>query len=379
MIKKEVTRDDPAGLLNGVSNLQQGTLEWSQVSIGEQGQLYALSTDNQIYYRKGRSDSNLQGNMWELVDEYTFKQMDCGNNELYAITMFNEVYRRVGLSWTDENENNLVGDHWAEVKGWFQYVSTAETNIVWGIDVEYDVWVLEQGTITIMEIIENEELGWTLVQGQKLVQLDTGFNGYVVGLGESGQAYWRNGITVATPMGASWSNVDGANGKDITLCGNGEIFMLNQGGDLLHRSGVSTYSASSSITLTDADRMGSGWEQDQTGNSYNHVSCGKNGQAWLVAQDMTVHRCDSQDADHPRCTSTFAVNMANHLFMDIAVGQDGQVWGLDNNGVAIHRRGINRWEYNGDSWSTVESDFVHIDVGDCQVCGITPNHEIMCR
>jgi len=143
MIKKEVTRDDPAGLLNGVSNLQQGTLEWSQVSIGEQGQLYALSTDNQIYYRKGRSDSNLQGNMWELVDEYTFKQMDCGNNELYAITMFNEVYRRVGLSWTDENENNLVGDHWAEVKGWFQYVSTAETNIVWGIDVEYDVLFLE--------------------------------------------------------------------------------------------------------------------------------------------------------------------------------------------------------------------------------------------
>ena len=57
--------------------------------------------------------------------------------------------------------------------------------------------------------------------------------------------------------------------------------------------------------------------------------------------------------------------------MDIAVGQDGQVWGLDNNGKAIHRRGINRWELNGDSWSVVDADFVHIDVGDCQICRYT--------
>jgi len=147
-IKKEVTRDDPAGLLNGVSTLQQGTLTWSQVSVGEQGQLYALSSDNQIYYRKGRGDDNLQGTIWELVDQYSFKQMDCGNNELYAVTMFNEVYRRIGLSQTD-----LVGSHWEEVKGWMQYVSTAEEGIVWAIDVEYDVWVLETGSISIESII----------------------------------------------------------------------------------------------------------------------------------------------------------------------------------------------------------------------------------
>jgi hypothetical protein len=313
--------------------------------------------------------------MWELVDQYDFKQMDAGNNELYAVTMFNEVYRRMGLTTDD-----LVGNDWQEVKGWMQYVSTAEEGIVWAIDVEYDVWVLETGTISIADIILNEELGWTLVQGQKLVQLDTGFNGYVVGLGESGQAYWRNGITVAEPMGTGWANIDGAMGSDITMCGNGEIFMLtNQGGELFHRAGVKTYSASSLISLTAADRMGSSWEQDQAGTSFNHVSCGKNGQAWLVAQDMTVHRCDSQDAENPRCSSTFAVSMGGHLFMDIAVGQDGQVWGLDNDGKAIHRRGINRWELNGDSWSVVDADFVHIDVGDCQICGITPNHEIMCR
>jgi len=131
--------------------------------------------------------------------------MDAGNNELYAVTMYNEVYQRQGLSWTSESENNLVGDSWKLVPGWMQYVSTAEEGVVWAIDVEYDVWVLETGSISTAEIIRNQELGWTLIEEQKLVQLDTGFNGYVVGLSDNGAAHWRNGITVATPMGTSWS------------------------------------------------------------------------------------------------------------------------------------------------------------------------------
>lgn len=203
--------------------------------------------------------------MWEQVDTYAFKQMDAGNNELYAVTMFNEVFQRRGLSWTSETENDLVGDTWVEVKGWMQYVSTAEEGIVWAIDVEYDVWVLETGTISIAEIIKNQELGWTLVESQKLVQVDTGFNGYTVGLSDGGQAHWRNGITVDTPMGDSWANIDGAVGQDITICGNGEVFMLSTDGALLHRAGVQTYSASASVTLTDAQRMGTEWENDMEG------------------------------------------------------------------------------------------------------------------
>jgi hypothetical protein len=46
VIKNEVTRDDPAGLLRGTTTLIEGDLRWTQVTIGEQGQLYALSTEN---------------------------------------------------------------------------------------------------------------------------------------------------------------------------------------------------------------------------------------------------------------------------------------------------------------------------------------------
>jgi len=93
-------------------------------------------------------------------------------------------------------------------------------------------------------------------------------------------------------MGTSWSNIDGAAGQDITICGNGELFMLSTDGALLHRAGVQTYSASAALTLTDAQRMGTEWENDMEGQAFTHVSCGKNGQTWLVAQDLSVHRCD---------------------------------------------------------------------------------------
>jgi hypothetical protein len=326
----------------------------------------------------GRTQANLAGNSWAMVDSYYFKQMDAGNNELYAVTMFNEVFRRMGLN---AQEGQVVGSGWEQNQqiGWMRYVSTAEEGVVWGIDVEYDVWVLYTGTISTVDIINNQQQGWTLVEPQKLVQIDTGFNGYTVGLADGGQAYWRNDVSVDVPMGTGWSTLDGALGMDLTICGNGQMFMLDNAGGLMFREGVKTYSASESVTLSNADRMGTTWMTELEGQAFKGVSCGKNGQTWLLAQDMTVFRCDTQDAANPRCTSTQSINMGGLLFMDIAAGQDGQVWGLDNNRNAVHRRGINRWNMQGSSWVTVEANLVHIDVGDCQVCGVTANHEIMCR
>jgi hypothetical protein len=46
VIKNEVTNDDPAGLSRGTTTLVEGELTWTDVSIGEQGQLYALSSEN---------------------------------------------------------------------------------------------------------------------------------------------------------------------------------------------------------------------------------------------------------------------------------------------------------------------------------------------
>ena len=65
--------------------------------------------------------------------------------------------------------------------------------------------------------------------------------------------------------------------------------------------------------------------------------------------------------------------------IDVGVGIDGEVWTVDTTGKSHHRTGVTDFNLAGTGWEDVDSNFVHIDVGDCQVCGITPNHEVMCR
>jgi hypothetical protein len=74
------------------------------------------------------------------------------------------------------------------------YVSTAEESIVWAIDDDHDVWVLKAGTISVETVITNDP-DWTLIADTKLVYVDVGRQGQLVGLAESGCSFWRRGIT----------------------------------------------------------------------------------------------------------------------------------------------------------------------------------------
>lgn len=141
------------------------------VSVSEQGQLYALGSDGVIYIRTGRNDDNLSGDSWTPLADSSmkWKQFDAGNNEMFAVSLWNEVYQRQGMYWNSDTDFNGYGTGWKMIPGWQIFVSTAEEGIVWAIDVEHDVWVLETGTISIHEIIENEENGWELVVEEKLI------------------------------------------------------------------------------------------------------------------------------------------------------------------------------------------------------------------
>jgi len=78
------------------------------------------------------------------------------------------------------------------------YVSTAEQGIVWAIDDDHDVWVLRAGTITTGIIINNEPT-WEKIPDMKLVYLDVGKGGQLVGLLNTGCSFWRKGITNEVP------------------------------------------------------------------------------------------------------------------------------------------------------------------------------------
>jgi hypothetical protein len=49
------------------------------------------------------------------------------------------------------------------------YVASAEQGVVWGLDKIGDIWILNTGTISDEVIIENETMGWVLVNEAHLV------------------------------------------------------------------------------------------------------------------------------------------------------------------------------------------------------------------
>jgi len=83
---------------------------------------------------------------------------------LVTVTIFNEVYKRDGY-----NDGNLDGTGWVQIKGTMNYVATAEEGIIWGLDKLGDIWIYNEGSISEVPIIENETVGWILVNDAHLV------------------------------------------------------------------------------------------------------------------------------------------------------------------------------------------------------------------
>lgn len=171
------------------------------VTVGEQGQVYTLDmVNNALEWVENISEEN---SAYVQLDG-KWRHADAGNENLWAVSLFNEVFKRNGLSLTE-----FVGTDWESVPGTMRFVSSAEVGVVWAIDPEDDVWILKTGDITTEVIINNIDHDWILVEGEDgnvLIQVDSGYNSQVVGVNSGGEAFWRTGITKATPMGSEWSN-----------------------------------------------------------------------------------------------------------------------------------------------------------------------------
>jgi hypothetical protein len=102
----------------------------TQVTVGEQGQMFVLDDNNVMSYVASVAEdaSALQG----LEGEWL--QMDAGNNELFAIDMYHAPFHRIGITL-----DNPMGTAWENVverceSNVWAFVSTAENGVVWAID-----------------------------------------------------------------------------------------------------------------------------------------------------------------------------------------------------------------------------------------------------
>ena len=91
-------------------------------------------------------------------------------------------------------ESNPDGVAWKQREKFMAWVSTAEEGIVWALDEEGEVWILNDGTISVDDYVPNNELGWTLAPEALLVQVDVGYNSHVVGVDDEGKVWWRTGV-----------------------------------------------------------------------------------------------------------------------------------------------------------------------------------------
>ena len=69
-----------------------------------------------------------------------------------------EIFRR-----EFDHDKNPQGHAWEQIPGHMKIVSTAEEGIVWALDDEDDIWIWEEGKISVEEIVRNEKVGFKKV------------------------------------------------------------------------------------------------------------------------------------------------------------------------------------------------------------------------
>jgi len=239
-VRKGVNMDTPHG--TDWMRLQETPLSGKvSVSVGEQGQIFVLDQVNHVaYYAQTEAEDNSV-----LVPlDGQWSSLDVGNLEVFAIDLHHGVYKRSGVA-----DDNLAGNEWEEqpytLECEFNSISTAESGVVWAIDPNYGVsWILNEGSITTHVYEDNIEHGWTLIEnyaGNTLIQVDSGYNSQLVGVSAEGKAYYRTGITKATPKGNGWSNVFNQQSYSflhITMCDNGRVWATDTNHLIHFRTGV---------------------------------------------------------------------------------------------------------------------------------------------
>jgi len=246
-------------------------------------------------------------------------------------------------------------------------VSTAEEGIVWALDDEDDIWIWEEGKISVEEIVRNEKVGYKLISG-KLVQVDTGANGRLVGVNAGGSAFMRTGVTTKLPQGDGWKAFDGTKWSKLTMCyTTGDVWGTKTDGSLYFREGCS-----------DDNIMGTGWKQ-VTGRTLVDIDCGFRGQLYYIGKTHAgVIR--NIDEEHPYGDGGWLQHGAWSHALEVRGNSDGSaIYILASDFNVIVRKSINPQSWYGQQVEVIQANLAHIGVGTEQLWGTDKFHNIFKR
>jgi hypothetical protein len=118
------------------------------------------------------------------------------------------------------------------------YVSTAESGIVWALDVEGDVWIYETGTITEEDVYDPEDDDYKKPPSSdndpiRWKAVEVGRYGLVVALDHNHDLYHRTGTpNPDAPIGTGWELLElSQNYHSVSVCGTGKIWAVTDAGN----------------------------------------------------------------------------------------------------------------------------------------------------
>jgi len=91
---------------------------------------------------------------------------------------------------------------WTNEPGTLIWIACTQRTVVWGLDEDNEIWFHTAGQIEIGD--ELTDVVWDPVPGKKMIKLDVGRDGSVVGLDENAEVWWRMNITPTERKGDSW-------------------------------------------------------------------------------------------------------------------------------------------------------------------------------
>jgi len=295
MYRTEITWTTP----QGVAWVEDKTVaHLLDVTVAEEGEIFAVDErDHIIQTRIGQSHNDPYGTKWlEMSSSQNIVQLDAGKEKLWGINNFQEIFH-FAYDSGDLATVSKLPIVWEQTPGVFKHVSSAEEGIVWAIDQESDIWIWEEGKISVEEIVRNKDNKWVEVDRikNKMLKVEVGKDYRAFGIDSVGTIYYRSNTASTKPMGTKWVMLDDVQKTwwHMAACPNGDIWAVKFDGSLWYRTG-----------LNDDAPYGTGWSKP----SYTidakvvDIGCGNRGNLWGTTDKKYIFELTLTDEENPMGT-----------------------------------------------------------------------------
>jgi hypothetical protein len=268
----------------------------------------------------------------------------------------------------------LTTTDWTNEPGTLIWIACSQKTIVWGLDEDHEIWFHTPGTL------EERQVDWEEVPGMKMIKIDVGREGRVLGLDDNAEIWWRQNISPENKKGDSWGshgNLDTFQAFDVAICTTGNQFARGLDGNYYMRTAV-----------RNEDLRGEGWAvvpgSDIQGPAY--ITCGLNGDLWTLEAPAdgtpgNLYRRVGVTRHDPDGDSWELVVSGSEMHMQhVSLGETGELWMTDVENRVYRRTDMTDENPNGSGWEEIGGEALEqVDVGLWEVWGVNIYNEVYRR